>query len=268
MASLELNIKQVNSDFQGIKAAITAKGVEVANGTATSEYADKVNEVYEKGKQDEWNMFWDTFQNKGSRTSYFYAFAYGNFNSNTFKPKYDIVPTNANQMFKGATGLKMNLTKERIGVNVDFSKATNANETFNGTWIPVVDVVDLSSITGKNAHGMFGYNYYTHTINKLIVHENMSLENFFVQSNNFQHITIEGTIADSVSIHASKKLTKASILSFFNALSDTTSGLTFTVNQTAVNNAFETASGMADGSTSEEWLNLIATKPNWTISLS
>lgn len=224
--------------------------------------AENEQRVYEKGKQTEYDRFWDTFQNKGSRTSYLYAFAYGNFDSNTFKPKYDIVPTNASQMFKGSSLLKMPLTKESIGVTIDFSKATYAQETFNGTFIPIVDIVDLSSITGSNASGCFGYNYYTHTINKLIVHENMLFTNFFVGSNNFQNITVEGTIANSVSLSASQKLTKASILSFFNALSDTVSGKTFTVNKTAVNNAFE------GGSTGTEWLNLVATKPNWTISLS
>jgi hypothetical protein len=35
----------------------------------------------------------------------------------------------------------------------------------------------------------------------------------------------------------------------------------------AINTAFETASGVADGSASQEWLELSNTKSNWTISL-
>ena len=54
------------------------------------------------------------------------------------------------------------------------------------------------------------------------------------------------------------KLTKASLTSIINGLSAETSGLTVSLSKTAVNNAF----------TDEEWATLIATKSNWTISLS
>jgi hypothetical protein len=67
-------------------------------------------------------------------------------------------------------------------------------------------------------------------------------------------------ITGSINIGASP-LTNESITSIVNALSPTESGKTATFSQTAVNNAFE------GGSTGSEWLNLIATKSNWTISL-
>jgi hypothetical protein len=50
MATLEQNIRQVNSDFQAIKAKIIEKGVDIADGTRTAEYASKIDEVYEAGK--------------------------------------------------------------------------------------------------------------------------------------------------------------------------------------------------------------------------
>ena len=49
---LNMNVKQVNSDLQDIKSKIIEKGVEIAEGTRTAEYADKVDEVYEKGFAD------------------------------------------------------------------------------------------------------------------------------------------------------------------------------------------------------------------------
>ena len=51
-------------------------------------------------------------------------------------------------------------------------------------------------------------------------------------------------------------------------LTDTASGKTITFSKTAVNKAFETSAGANDGSTSAEWLALVGTKPNWTISLA
>ena len=66
------------------------------------------------------------------------------------------------------------------------------------------------------------------------------------------------TIKISIDFYWCTKLSKASIESIINGLSADTSGLTVTISKTAVNNAF----------TDEEWATLIATKPNWTISLS
>jgi hypothetical protein len=62
-------------------------------------------------------------------------------------------------------------------------------------------------------------------------------------------------------------LNKASIVSVLGGLDHGKSGLTLTLRLDAVNKAFETSEGAMDGSTSDEWLALAATKPSWTISL-
>lgn len=72
---------------------------------------------------------------------------------------------------------------------------------------------------------------------------------------------------NGLSIPNSRSLDRESIESVFSNLSDTTSGLSVTFNKTAVDNAFETSEGSADGSTSDEWIALMATRPNWSISL-
>jgi hypothetical protein len=69
---------------------------------------------------------------------------------------------------------------------------------------------------------------------------------------------VPNTIKMSIDFYWCTKLTKASITSIINGLSADTSELTVTLSKTAVNTAF----------TDEEWATLIATKPNWTISLS
>lgn len=60
MATLDENIRQANSDFNAIKAKIIEKGVEIAEGTKTEEYAVKVGAVYEKGRQDEYNEIYES----------------------------------------------------------------------------------------------------------------------------------------------------------------------------------------------------------------
>ena len=61
--------------------------------------ASGVNEVYEAGKEKEWSDFWDNFQNKGKRVNYHYAFGGEAWNEKTWKPKWDIKPYYAVEMF-------------------------------------------------------------------------------------------------------------------------------------------------------------------------
>lgn len=61
---------------------------------------------------------------------------------------------------------------------------------------------------------------------------------------------------------------KASILSIFDCLADDVSDKAMLLSLDAVNTAFETSEGAADGSTSAEWTALVESKPNWTISLA
>jgi hypothetical protein len=81
---------------------------------------------------------------------------------------------------------------------------------------------------------------------------------------------VPNTIITSIAfdLNSGTKFTKKSLTSIINGLSPEKSELTVTLKKTAVDNTFETAAGLADGSTSAEWATLIATKPNWTISLA
>ena len=80
-------------------------------------------------------------------------------------------------------------------------------------------------------------------------------------------VRFKGTMSYSMEIKDSRKLSKDSIISLMACLSDEAIGKTLTLNQAAVNTAFETSKGTADGSTSAEWLALVEAHSNWTISL-
>ena len=69
---------------------------------------------------------------------------------------------------------------------------------------------------------------------------------------------VENTIKDVISFESCKKLSKSSITSVINGLSDTVTGKTATFSQVAKEAAFA----------AEEWAELIGTKPNWTFSLA
>lgn len=72
-----------------------------------------------------------------------------------------------------------------------------------------------------------------------------------------EEITIVGEIGVTMSFADCTKLNKPSLTSIVNALSTTTSDLTITLPKTAITNAF-------GGTTSEEWLALIADKDTTT----
>ena len=105
-------------------------------------------------------------------------------------------------------------------------------------------------------------------IEKIIVSASTQYNNTFRFFQNIEHCPFEGVIAQNgVDFTQSTKLDKESLSSVITCLSSTTTGLKVTLSKIAVNKAFETSEGANDGSTSAEWLALVNTKTNWTISL-
>lgn len=214
-----------------------------------------------------YDLFWDTFQSNGTRASYYVAF-YGSFwKDEIFKPKYDIKPTNAYNMFNNSGVTDLVETANKCGIIFDFSNNENFQGSFSHSKIQRLGVIDT---TNSNAIYQTFYNAQKmHTIEKLIFKSDGSqtLTTPFRWNYELENISCEGAIGENISFEDAKKLSKASIQSIVSHLSDTASSKTLTLSKTAVNNSFETAEGLADGSTSPEWLVLVNTKPNWTISL-
>lgn len=188
-----------------------------------------VPDRYAEGRQAEYDAFWDVFQNNGNPTNYYYKFSYAGWTDENFNPKYPIVCA------AGTTA----------GMALFY-----ANNVITDTKVPIV-------VQGSSVQAMFTNAVALTTIRKLTVHKNVTFQHTFTLCNALENITFEGVIGTEISLPNSPKLSKASMESVFAALSDTTSGLTVTLSQTAKQNAF----------TDEEWAVLIATKPNWTISL-
>lgn len=226
------------------------------------------------GVQTEYDRFWDAYQDNGNRTSYFNCFSGHAWNNATFKPKYDIKPTTSGYGLFWQSKITGDLDEllQENGVVLDTSKCTSAQNIFNSTLFSAIGVVDCSSMTSLSATFQqtlaSAYNTLkTIRLLKLKSDGTNTFSNVFNNNNALESITIEGVIGKSFDIHFSP-LNKVSIMSIYNALSTTATGQTVSLSKTAVNTAFETSAGAADGSTSTEWTNLVATKSNWTFSLS
>jgi hypothetical protein len=232
---------------------------------AIQQYFDRAkvdyDEVYEAGKKAEWNEFWDAIQQNGTRGDYSYAFRF--FADSSFYPKYDIQPTSAIGMFGSSNIVDLKQRLLDCGVTLDFSKTTNLSYMFS----PCYTIIRVPTITATSAttlEYMFSNDNQLIEIEKIVLKSDgtQSLFRTFRWCAQLEQLTIEGVIGhiNGIDLQSSTKLSKASITSVVNALSTTTSGLTATFSKTAVESAF-------GSTTSEEWLALVATKSNWTISL-
>ena len=202
-------------------------------------------------------------------TSIANAFTGQGWTANTFKPTKNIRGFYYAQQAFYNSAIEGDLAKilEDCGVVIDFSQVSTSSQSFAYTKITRLGVLNFTRAYAGSHTDTFRSSTLLHTIDKFCVNEMWSYSNTFTSCTSLANLTIEGTIGQGGLNLSWSFLSKASLISVVNALSATTTGLTVTLRLAAVNTAFETTAGAADGSTSEEWTALIATKPNWTINL-
>lgn len=120
-------IRQLKPYLKNIADAIRAKTTDKEPINA-QDFPSKIADVYNKGKQDEYDTFWDEKQQYGTLTFYSYAFAGYGWTDKNYKPKYPIVtnnqPNRSNAMFTYS-----DLTKIMTPL---YFYDTTANSTFAG----------------------------------------------------------------------------------------------------------------------------------------
>lgn len=232
--------------------------------------AENEQKVYYAAIERMWNGITDYGKKDYSR-----AFLNWGMSMDTIRPTKDIkVVGGAVSMLYGVKNIgtepiDLKVVEERQGMKFDFSECTNPQYLFYKSEIDVVNVVDLS-----NANQNTEVLYFTFAecalrrIEKIIVSENTAkFALSFYKANNLTHCIFEGVLNKTgLAIHEYNKIDKESITSIINILSDDTEGLSVSINRNVIRKAFETSEGANDGINSEEWLALVASKPNWTIS--
>lgn len=242
---------------------------------STDIYIEGENKGIEQGKKAQYDEFWDSYQENGKRKSYAFAFSGIGWTAEIFKPKYDIRPiTSCRYMFATITrmrGIDIEQTFKDSGITFDTSgvKETDGFDYFVQYSSPSVLPV-ISTIGTSQLRYCFNHPSELITIRKLILKDDGSqtFRNVFDGCTKLENLEIEGTIGkNGLNLQWSTKLSKASWVSIVSHYSTTTSGLSMTGSLDSVNSAFETSEGANDGSTSAEWLNLMATKPNVSFNL-
>ena len=230
-------------------------------------HSEGVTEGIEQGKQEAYDAFWDNFQQNGKRVNYYNGFSGYGWNETIFLPKYDIKPTNvAYGLFMyNRSNVDLVELAEKQGIVIDTSKATSLQYAFASTKFTRLGVIDATNTT--NCIRAFEGNDYLTTIDKIILKDTgtTSLSNAFNGSGVLKEVRFEGVIGISVSFSACP-LTKESILSIINHLSDTSSSQTLTLKSSAVG-AVDWSDTVIDDVTYNTFDEICDLKPNWTISL-
>lgn len=222
------------------------------------------DEVYEAGKQAEYDAFWDGYQQNGNRTNYKFLFQYGGWNIYTFKPKYDMQPTDAMQMFywfnddtDGNLTVDLVEVLNGLGVTLDFSKAVTMSYCFQNSKISHLGVIDASNCTGLTA--TFCNMYWLNKIDKVIVHENLTYNSAVFSNCYATDITFEGVIGNTITFANSIRMDANSAKSAISCLknyagTDKEYVNTFTL-RSSLWTQLESSGTAPDGGTWKDYIN-------------
>ena len=263
--------------IEPIEVMVNADGVAIISSacpmTVITNYASNITYQRSFGFDRCEDDFWGNLQDYGNSKDYIATFGAA-WTEETFKPKYDFIPTNAYMMFRSNT-LKIDLEQylTNLGVKLDLSKATNLQYLFYNSAFTRIGLVDATScINATVFDSTFNNCKNLITIDKIILRTGSTAEFNSAAFNGcsaLENITMEGQIKKSgLNMKSCTKLSKASIENIISCLSTESTGQSITLSQTAVKKAFETSSGANDGNTSAEWTTLANTRSNWTISLA
>ena len=236
------------------------------------DFESKVDEVYNKGKQEEYDAFWDNYQQNGTRTVYEYAFAWEGWNNETFKPKYDLTVDlrSCGNMFTYSliTGSLKTILND-CGVSMTFfntSSVYGARYMFVGTKFTELPELDFSQSPGNTALiSVFSGSTLLQTIEKIILPSSCTGygTNTFYNCRALQNIDFEGTIKYSLDFKDCP-LSADSVYNILNCLDTATYDGTRTI-------TLKTTSKTAYNDKYGDWDEKIAqltTSGNWTFTLT
>lgn len=237
----------------------------------TAGYQEGYDKGEQAGKEQGTSEYWDLFQNYGERTLYRDAFI--EWGGEHLRPKYKVVPTGSGSTVR--VFYNNGKLKKIEAQYFDFTQTPRTTTSAEGFYYTFAQCSQLEEVEDV---GIANQKYLTRTFSgcdnlKMIaciyVEADTVFNNTFQGCVSLEHVTFDGVIGQNgLNLSACTKLSKATWQNVISCLSATTTGLSITGSLESVKKAFETAPGANNGNTSDEWLALIATKPNWTITLA
>ena len=233
------------------------------------------------GENSFYDEFWDAFQQNGERIDYTQAFYH--WGAEYIRPKYKVIPKDGRvpqiATVSGYTAKYYSLIhscpnvkkieKEYFDLSQYYNAESYNSQSIYGNYYTFANNPNLEEIEDV---GMQPYAYYNtfrwcpklHTIEVVRSNEKTIFDQqVFHSCHSLKNIKIEGVITSNISFYQSPNLSRESIESIVNHLSNSTTAI-LTLSATAVNTAFKNG-----GKDSDEWKNLIAKKveKGWSFNL-
>lgn len=216
------------------------------------------SKVFDAGKKDEHDAFFEIYQRKGATDSYTYLYAGVMWTIDNFDMVHSIIATRSDYMF-ASSQIPIDLADylEKKGLVIDTSRATNIINMFAYSMFSRIG--EISTVSASNLNNICSSCSNLVIIDKVILKNDGSqiYNGAFTKCSKLEEIRFEGVIGRNFDIQQSTKLSKASIENIINVLHGTVTGYSVTFSKTAKEAAF----------TDEEWASLTATKSNWTFNL-
>jgi hypothetical protein len=225
----------VNEKMTAIADAIREKTGDTEQLTL-DDMATEIPKVYEAGKEQGTDEFWDIVQNFGNRTSYLRTFQY--WANEYIRPKYKVVPTDSGDVlanaFTGCRNLKILESKY-----FDYSNLrVYPTSEYSGNYYTFQICSNLERIEDIGIPASYYSRTYFNlgklkTIDAMYVREDTLIANAFHYDYELENLTVIGVIGQNgFDVSYSSKLTHDSLMSIINALKDyseDTSGKTWLV---------------------------------------
>lgn len=216
--------------------------------------------AFNEGKLAAERERFEVLQQGGKAYEYREMFAGRGWTDESFKPIYNIVPTQVTRMFAftGIKNLKADL--ERQGVILDLSKVTgDVAQMFANSLVTDIGVLNISN--AKSANYLLQDASQLVNVEKVILSSsgNQTFTQAFGYNKKLVEIRFEGVIGNNIEFKQSTKLSADSLESIVTHLSDTVTGKTITFPNTA-ESTYNAKYG--DGA----WATLLSTKQNWSIA--
>jgi hypothetical protein len=234
-------------------------------------WSEGYDDGYDGGEQAEYDRFWDAVHDSIRTYGYVNVFSGAAWTKDTWRPTKSLLNIDYPYMMFRNSRIEVDLPAylDELGIEITFAPAQPMQYTFYGTRFTRLGVFDFRNCQYLTQCCYDNPNLVT--IDKVICDNKTKFDNCFGYCPVLENITFEGELAtNGLNLQWSTKLSKASITSVINVLSDSTSGLTVTLSKAAVDREFgyyENGELLLPGSEDEPWSILVATKPNWTISL-
>lgn len=221
------------SMLQGISGAVGATSSAeyqrgVTDGTATG-YTKGHEDGYKHGMDAQKYQWWGKYltnSDGSARTSYTGAFSGYGWNNDTFTPTQNITAVKAGNMFY-LSRISGSLSEILGDKTIDFSGCTGASQIFSNSQFTALPELNFQKATYVD--GIFGSCTSLVSVGLFTVNKNTSLNSAFTNCTALENITFGGTIAKSMNIAWSAKLSTASIKSLLGVLTETVTGVTITL---------------------------------------